>query len=662
MKFFWFFSFVFTLSLGQCIAQEIETKYFYNDNTDAELKTIDIINTGEKEIEFYFRFNNNEFFRSLDSIIDFILKMEDEYDNEPIVRKVWRFSRDMRYHNVPLSEHCWYSSNPTVLFSSTGFGFCGDIAAINYIIWKKLGYQARYWGLGGIHVVSEVFHDGKWKMYDSDVEVYYLNRKYEVASVEELADDIDLIYNPVVKFDFDTINKFNLAPDFINYPFNAYSSIVAAAYESPYKSIYDNDKFCFLVNYTEPESGYNEKIKLPPHSKLEFLGKLGKNPLVSPVNRDAGWEIGHYSDLRLTINKPWAGKLNFLPLIIKDIKGSGVVKIVGNNGGLPLIDDYYEIGSDELNTLLEYYWMPLDGLEIYAEEQVQITYFVNKKLFPIEQFNYLFMEGNNLEDLHIDGFFEIPKIAIEYVKEKSNFCEGETVELAIQYLPGCNYDWFYNEIKLDNVFENSLIATESGKYSVKVTSPWGEEISIVKSFNLNLHQIPELEFTDYEKSYFGGTLDLKKEIKEVLHNLDPAYYMQWYLNGEKIKSKNYINSGVEILKTGNYHVVVSNGNCTVQSSSVFIRSLYPENDFQDFNIRIFPNPFKDYIILEKIHLDGSGRDLVVEIFNSIGKRVLELDVAHDVTSIEVDASILSPDLYLLRISGEEIRTIRLIKK
>ncbi|MDQ3536096.1 MAG: T9SS type A sorting domain-containing protein [Bacteroidota bacterium] len=645
-------------------SQDSEIRYFYNENFNADLETIQIKNYGNKEIEFSLRFNNNEFFKSSDEIIDFIVNMEDEFEDEPIVRKVWRFSRVMRYHNVPLAEHCWYSSNPTVMFNSTGFGFCGDIAAINYILWNKLGFKARYWALGGVHVVSEVFNNEKWEMYDSDVEVYYLNRNKEVASVNELASDSSLILDPVFKFDFDTSNVLLLQPLIANYANQrAYSEVISRAYKHPYRYYYDENApySCLIDNYTEPSTGYNDKIILPPFSKLEFLGKIGNAPVVSPYNRDSGWEIKNYANLRLTIDQPWSGSLNFLPLIIQDIKGSGTIKVIGNNG-FKLINDVYEIGSDELNTLLKLYWMPLDGLELHVEGKVQIDYLVNKKLFPIDQFNYLFLEGEGIEGLKVEKFQEIPNLPINFMNETSQFCEGESVDLIVKHLPGFKYQWYYNEDIIYDVNKNKLTAKENGEYSVKLTSPWDDEIILSKSYSLIFYDMPELELSDFENIYTGEVLDLAKEVKNNIFNLDPNFTADWFFNGENFSSEKISNSGTNIYNTGYYHFVVSNGRCTKQSSETFIRVLYPENDFNQMNVSIFPNPFQEYINIEKTVFNDGDMDLKVEMFNSLGKKIKEFDVSKNVLSAQFDVSDLSNDLYLLRIVGKETRTIRLIKK
>ena len=196
-------------------AQELTSERFFLGESDSN--QIRIFNNGEKNEFIELSVDGKKLFSSTEDIVDFISKMKDEVDGEDLVRKSWRFTRDFRYHNVPISGHCWYSSNPTVMLNSVGFGWCGNVSAWNYVIWNKMGFQTRYWELNGIHVVSEVFNKGRWEMYDSDNEVYYLNYENNVASVEDLMSDATLITNPIQMLELDTLNTLGLNSLIANY-------------------------------------------------------------------------------------------------------------------------------------------------------------------------------------------------------------------------------------------------------------------------------------------------------------------------------------------------------------------------------------------------------------------------------------------------------------
>jgi hypothetical protein len=155
---------------------------------------IRIANRGALDTVFSLRLNHRGF-RTLADVMADIAQLPDQTDGEPLPRKAWRWVVGHRYHWVPLTGKSWYHS-PTVFFNSAGFGFCDDVAHLLAFLWSEMGYQTRVWGLSG-HVVPELFLDGRWQMYDPDLEVYYLDRAGRVAGATDLMLDPDLIRNPV---------------------------------------------------------------------------------------------------------------------------------------------------------------------------------------------------------------------------------------------------------------------------------------------------------------------------------------------------------------------------------------------------------------------------------------------------------------------------------
>jgi hypothetical protein len=62
--------------------------------------------------------------------------------------------------------------DPLKLLNSYGFGLCYHIAPLLEAVWKAGGFKdARVWFLTG-HTVAEVFYDGAYHYYDSDMMGY----------------------------------------------------------------------------------------------------------------------------------------------------------------------------------------------------------------------------------------------------------------------------------------------------------------------------------------------------------------------------------------------------------------------------------------------------------------------------------------------------------
>ena len=88
--------------------------------------------------------------------------------------------------------------DPLKLLNSYGFGLCYHIAPLLEAVWKAGGFEdARVWFLTG-HTVAEVFYDGRYHYYDSDMMGYNTTgrgmvRELPVASVHQIENDGNII-------------------------------------------------------------------------------------------------------------------------------------------------------------------------------------------------------------------------------------------------------------------------------------------------------------------------------------------------------------------------------------------------------------------------------------------------------------------------------------
>jgi hypothetical protein len=75
---------------------------------------------------------------------------------------------------------------------SYGYGLCGTVHAWNEAYWRAAGYPARRRAFPG-HSNSEVFVDGKWRMYDTDMAGVVLDVDGTVAGYDEIAGNLSLL-------------------------------------------------------------------------------------------------------------------------------------------------------------------------------------------------------------------------------------------------------------------------------------------------------------------------------------------------------------------------------------------------------------------------------------------------------------------------------------
>ena len=330
---------------------------------------IKLENSGNTESCFSLRLNENNF-NTEQEILEKINAMPEEFSNEPVERKAWRFVSSIITRSRPITGERW-PHTPLLMLNSIGFGQCDDFASVLSFIWKKQGFQSRVWGLEG-HVVPEVFTNGKWQMYDPNLGIYYLNSKNEVAGVEELSSNAEYFNNPIVT------DNIQLNDSLSFFLIMRYSGWLTKKYQSR------NDN---KVNewYNVSAEMKNPELCLPPGATLEF-----------PVDYPSKiYNKGFFGDkkelrsfLKITLPAEWKGQIT-LPFVIAFVQGKGEVEL--NNKP-------YSIDEDSLNLLLKKF-MTFNNSLLFKRisEKVDIYCLLNPTIFKLSGNDSMMLRGTNLD-------------------------------------------------------------------------------------------------------------------------------------------------------------------------------------------------------------------------------------------------------------------------
>lgn len=343
------------ISLIAC--NNLEKKEFV---LSGEKEIVEIINYGTESARFTISINGNDF-SSDEKILQFIKNMDEEYPNEPLEMKAFRFVRDYTWHDELVTRHNWAYS-PSILVNSLGGGLCGFRSAVLTNILLQLGFNARSWCLEG-HVVTEVFSQGRWKMLDPDYGVYYYNRNKEIASFEELCSDASLITNPAIR----VVDK-----DEYNYIY-VYSGRMAQLYSST------DDNSIFNVDYDVLFKDLELYFELPPGAVFTF-----------PFNKKYAKNFYAYAELNIPAN--YVGKI-CIPLIVAGMKGSSVVKYLEKEYCADHFDSQTVINK---NTKVSFEYEIIDnpkGMKIY--------YYINPLLFMPNGKTEFVLYGNNINNVEV---------------------------------------------------------------------------------------------------------------------------------------------------------------------------------------------------------------------------------------------------------------------
>jgi hypothetical protein len=106
-------------------------------------------------------------------------------------RAIYEYQRRHRFHATTGD----YAENrdPVKVYNVYGYTLCGDEAPVLADLWRLAGLKTRAGHPAG-HVLSEVWYDGAWHLFDTDEHVINLRRDNStIAGEEDLVRDHDLV-------------------------------------------------------------------------------------------------------------------------------------------------------------------------------------------------------------------------------------------------------------------------------------------------------------------------------------------------------------------------------------------------------------------------------------------------------------------------------------
>lgn len=171
------FFFAFFYLNGYSQKYDLDTIIYLNN----DFNSISISNDTDSVATFTLKING-VFPLSIDEILDSIKRIE-VAENLTDYKAAWKFVARATFYTKPLTENNW-QHDPVLFVNSIGGGFCDDRSSILAAIWERQGYETRVTILDG-HVVSELFVDNHWEMYDPTLYLFYEDND-KVLSVNEL--------------------------------------------------------------------------------------------------------------------------------------------------------------------------------------------------------------------------------------------------------------------------------------------------------------------------------------------------------------------------------------------------------------------------------------------------------------------------------------------
>ena len=158
----------------------------------------------------------------------------------------------------------------------------------------------------------------------------------------------------------------------------------------------------------------------------------------------------------------------------------------------------------------------------------------------------------------------LPKASLSANKDLSKICVGQNILLSANKEKGLTYQWFKDNQKIIQATNDSLRASEEGKYTVVTDN--GKCANTSDVVNMNFVKVPDKitpaasEQSFCEKSFL---------ILSSIATADTAVKYQWKRNNENIVAAN--SNALKVLEEGNYQFVATKNSCIANSPTVNIK-------------------------------------------------------------------------------------------
>lgn len=187
----------------------IYEKEFDSANTQFEISEIDKVNSvtisniSKENIEIKnFRINKKILPFQIDDLVNHIVKEEKEPEKQ--IKLIFKFVKNNLNWDYPDNLSDDFSEPLNILFSY-GYGLCDDQVKCFVTLLSYLKIRTKIISLGppGLHIVSQVYYNDKWHLFDPDGGGFFSEKAYNIAELRDNFTLVDEHYNiryPIEKY------------------------------------------------------------------------------------------------------------------------------------------------------------------------------------------------------------------------------------------------------------------------------------------------------------------------------------------------------------------------------------------------------------------------------------------------------------------------------
>jgi Secretion system C-terminal sorting domain/Ig-like domain CHU_C associated len=168
---------------------------------------------------------------------------------------------------------------------------------------------------------------------------------------------------------------------------------------------------------------------------------------------------------------------------------------------------------------------------------------------------------------------------------KTKVCVGQSVSLSATSTPGMSYQWLKNGGTISGATLPTYSASQSGLYSVRVTSGLTGCTKTGNSINVIVNPVPAATTTAT-----GPTTFCAGDSVELQANTGSGLTYQWKLNGNNISGATANSFAAKL--DGNYRVRVSDSNNCSKLSNLTVVNIPCRTSSPNEPLQVYPNPSK----------------------------------------------------------------------
>lgn len=250
-----------------------------------------------------------------------------------------------------------------------------------------------------------------------------------------------------------------------------------------------------------------------------------------------------------------------------------------------------------------------------------------------------------------------PSAPVISASSATSFCKGESVLLMTNHDSTLNYQWRKGTIDIAGATNNSLTATTGGKYRLAVTNIMGCS-ALSNAINVKIYALPVATIT-----VTGNTNLCNGDSALLQANIGTGLTYQWTRYNSNINGATATYYYAK--QRGYYRVKVTNENgCSKTSGLKNITSNCREeienNDKEDVSLNVYPNPSKDFFVVELNRLLES-KSTQIMVSDITGKIIEQKNISDPENNIQIGNEWQAGVYFIEIIMNEKKLTQKIIK-